>query len=72
MWAQQEFPDGQALSGIDSVHPFVVDIGVPRAQNVMDHAIAPTSAGVRGLDNLVAQFHVERTGLAHMAVGIAA
>ena len=65
-------PDGQALSGVDAVHPFVIDVGVLCSQNVVDHAVAPTSAGVRGLDDLVAQLHIERTGLAHMAQGVSA
>lgn len=50
----------------------MVDVGVLRAQHVVDHAVAPAPAGVRGLDDLVAQFHVEGTGLAHMAVGVSA
>ena len=50
----------------------MINVGVLRAQNVVDHAIAPTPAGVGGLDDLVAQFHVEHTGLAHMAVAISA
>ena len=57
------FSDGQALSGLDPIHALVVDVGVLRAQNVVDHAIAPTSAGMGGLDDLLAQFHIERTGV---------
>jgi len=36
------------------------------------HSIAPAPASVRGLDDLVAQFHIERTGRAHMAVSVTA
>jgi hypothetical protein len=31
-----------------------------------------TTLAMRGLNDLVAQFHIERTGVAHMAVGITA
>lgn len=31
----------------DAVHPFVVDVGVLRAQDVVDHAVAPAPAGYR-------------------------
>lgn len=50
----------------------MVYVGVLRAQNVMDHAVAPAPAGVRGLDDAAAQVHIERTGLAHMAVAVSA
>jgi hypothetical protein len=66
------FPDRQALSCIDPIHPLVVDIGVLRTQNVMDHAVASASALMRGLHYVLAQLHVERTGLEHMAVGVTA
>jgi hypothetical protein len=53
-------------------YTLVIDVGILRAQNIVNHAVAPTPAGVRSLDDLVAQFHVERTGMAHMALGVTA
>ena len=64
--------DRQTLSGVVAIHALVINVGVLRAQNVMDHSIAPAPAGVRGLDDLVAPFHIERTGRAHMAESVTA
>ena len=36
----------------------------------MDHAVAPAPTNVRGLNDLLAQFHIDCTGLAYMAVGV--
>ena len=66
------FPDRQTLSGVDAVHTFVIDIGKLRTQNVVDHAVAPASARMGGLGDLVTQLHIERAGLALMAIGIPA
>ena len=38
----------------------------------MNHAVTPTPACVRSLHDLLAQLHIERAGLALMAIGIAA
>ena len=43
-----------------------------RAQYIVDHAVAPAPAGVGSLHDVLAQLHIERTGLAHMAVGVSA
>ena len=53
----------------------MIDAGVLRAQYALDHAIAPSPAGLDGLDGLddmLAWCHVERNGLALMAIGISA
>ena len=50
----------------------MIDAGVLRAQYVVDHAVAPAPTGVGSLYDLLAQFNIERTGLAHMAVGVSA
>lgn len=50
----------------------MIDAGVLRAQYALDHAIAPSPAGVDGLDDMLAWCHVERNGLALMAIGISA
>ena len=66
------FSDRQVFSGVQAVHPFVLDARELGAQNVVNHAVTPAPSGVGGLNDLVAQLHIERTGLALMAIGISA
>ena len=66
------FPDRHTLSGLDAVHTFVIDTRKLRAQNIVDHPVTPAPAGVGGLNDFAPQFHIERAGLAVMAIGISA
>ena len=49
------FPDRQTFCCVDAVNALVIDARVLRAQNALDHAIAPTPAGMGGLLDLLAQ-----------------
>ena len=64
------FSDRQTFSRINAVHPFVIVVEKLWTQNVVNHSAAPAPAGVGNLDDLVSQLHIERAGLAVMAMGI--
>lgn len=57
------FPDTQPFSGVDAVHPLVIDVWVLGAQNVVDHAVTPAPPSVGGLHDLLAQLFMQEYGV---------
>ena len=68
----KSFPDGQALGGVQAVDPLVIDVGILRAQHVVDHAVTPAPAPVGHGNEFLAQLHVELAWRTFMALGISA
>ena len=66
------FPDGQALLAVQPVNALVVDARVFGTQRVMDHAVTPAPALMRGLHDLLAQLLVQGAGCAGVAVTVSA
>ena len=55
---------------MDTVNPLVIDIGKLWTQDIVDHPVAPTPAGVSSFNDFAPQLHIECAGLALMAKGI--
>ena len=66
------FSDRQAFCGVSAVDPLVIDAWKLGTQDIVDHAVTPTSAGMGGFNYFASQFHIENAGLALMAIGISA